>query len=198
MTLAVKTLGVTLVVASGLPCGREGPMVQLGAGISCIVLKAHNRILSLDCFRSVRTQGRVLDEDLDQRDFVAMGAAAGVAAAFDAPIGGVLFGIEEVSTHWSSRLTWMAFLGTMVASLAMKWLTSVWDGNDTMGDEGLFVVWGDSSAIRFTADELPIFLLIGACGGLMGAFFNYCNSGLNRASAAACTRAASAATSDAS
>ena len=84
MTLAVKTLGVTLVVASGLPCGREGPMVQLGAGISCIVLKAHNRILSLDCFRSVRTQGRVLDEDLDQRDFVAMGAAAGVAAALRA------------------------------------------------------------------------------------------------------------------
>jgi hypothetical protein len=61
-TLAVKVLGVTLVVASGLPCGREGPMVQLGAGVACIVLRAHNRILALAAKGAARTQGRVLDE----------------------------------------------------------------------------------------------------------------------------------------
>ena len=96
-TLAVKLVGVTLVVASGLPCGREGPMVQLGAGAACIVLRAHNRILSAGWCRSARAQARVIEEDRDVRDFVSMGAAAGVAAAFDAPIGGVLFALEEVS-----------------------------------------------------------------------------------------------------
>ena len=49
-TLAVKLIGVTLVVASGLPCGREGPMVQLGAGMACLVLRAHNKLLSHPLF----------------------------------------------------------------------------------------------------------------------------------------------------
>ena len=56
-TLVVKLVGVTLVVASGLPCGREGPMVQLGAGVASLVLRGSNRILSLACRKSALTEG---------------------------------------------------------------------------------------------------------------------------------------------
>ena len=42
-------------------------MVQLGSGVACIVLRAHNRILSLTCCKSARTQGRLLDEDKERK-----------------------------------------------------------------------------------------------------------------------------------
>jgi H+/Cl- antiporter ClcA len=176
-TLAVKLIGVTLVVASGLPCGREGPMVQLGAGVASLVLHAHNKVLSSFFSRSAHTEGRLLDEDLDTRDFVAMGAAAGVASAFDAPIGGVLFALEEVSTHWSTKLTWLSFFSALVAALTTSSLKATVNGE--INDEGLFVVWGSSADAKFASKEIPFFLLTGVIGGLLGAAFNRLNGKVN-------------------
>ena len=58
------------------------------------------------------------------RDFVAMGCAAGVSAAFVAPIGGVLFSIEEVASFWSSELTWRTFVCSAVAATTVRFVAS--------------------------------------------------------------------------
>jgi H+/Cl- antiporter ClcA len=93
----LQVIGSIGSVAGGLIVGKEGPLVHVGA-----------------CIASLLGQGgsvrygmtwkwlRYLKNDRDRRDLVTCGAAAGVAAAFRAPVGGVLFALEEV-TSWYDK-----------------------------------------------------------------------------------------------
>lgn len=114
--------------------------------------------------------------DAEKRDFVACGTAAGVAAAFGAPIGGVLFSLEEGSSFWSTKLTWRAFFCAMVTVFTLYVANTAHSmfghsENRAMFSFGEFYSFrGEQS--NFSVWELGLFMVIGVMGGLIGAYFN--------------------------
>jgi len=120
------------------------------------------------------TKFQDLRNDRSKRDFVTFGAAAGVAAAFSAPIGGVLFTLEEGASYWSTTLTFRAFFCAMITQLILNLLYSGFElGRDH--SDGLFAFGLFNDFSGYATFELFIFLLIGAAGGVIGAFFNEVN-----------------------
>lgn len=126
-TLLCKVFGVTFSVAAGLPVGKEGPMVHSGSVVAAGISQGKTKFWGVDTSFSKFSDFR---NDREKRDFVACGAAAGVASAFGAPIGGVLFSLEEGASYWSTKLTWRAFfcaMSTMATLYAIR-NVDVWWG----------------------------------------------------------------------
>ena len=86
-------------MAAGFVVGKEGPMVHTGACIASLLGQGGSRKYGLTW-----KWLRYFKNDLDRRDLITCGAAAGVAAAFRAPVGGVLFALEEIAS-WSLSLS---------------------------------------------------------------------------------------------
>jgi CIC family chloride channel protein len=93
----VKFVGGVLVIGSGLALGREGPSVQMGASLACLVGVA---------FRRSRPDCRAL---------LAAGAGAGLAAAFNAPIASAVFVLEELVRRFETRA-----LGASATAIAVS------------------------------------------------------------------------------
>jgi len=110
-TWFARGLGLVLVTSAGLFAGTEGPSAHLGA------------ITSLNIARFVYTNLQGFLPAFGHKascEFVVQGCATGVAAAFGAPVGAILFSLEEASSFWSKGLTWRTFVGNMVAAAIAK------------------------------------------------------------------------------
>ncbi|KAL0403840.1 UNVERIFIED_CONTAM: putative chloride channel-like protein CLC-g [Sesamum radiatum] len=91
-TLVVKIVGSICAVSSSLNVGRAGPLAHTGACVAAIVGQGGSKKFRLTKWL------RDLKNDCDMRDLVTCGSAAGIAAAFHAPVGGVLFALEEMAS----------------------------------------------------------------------------------------------------
>ena len=110
-TLLSKMVAIIFVVSTSLPCGKDGPMVHIGACLATL-LSQHDYWF-MKHFPELK-QPHAL------RTWVSMGAAAGICAAFNAPMGGILYCFEDVSTHWNRTLSWRAFLCAMTVVVAAR------------------------------------------------------------------------------
>ena len=138
--IAVGKILLTLLgLLCGASAGREGPTVQVGASI----------MFAIGRFSPRRQPGLIL-----------AGAAAGVAAAFNTPLAGIVFGIEEMSRAFETRTS-----GLIIAAVIAAGLTS-------LALVGNYAYFGSSPAmLRNGLDWLAV-PLCGVAGGLAGGLFS--------------------------
>uniref|UniRef100_A0A0N5AWK8 Chloride channel protein n=1 Tax=Syphacia muris TaxID=451379 RepID=A0A0N5AWK8_9BILA len=167
-TLLVKSFGVACSVGGGLSAGKEGPMIHSGAVIAAGISQGRCISFPIDfhIFKHFRN-------DREKRDFVSAGAAAGVAAAFGAPIGGVLFSLEEGASFWNQDLTWRMFFTAMISSFTVNLILSIFYGVSGFLSWTGLANFGVFENIEYNIWEIPIFLFIGVMGGILGALFNW-------------------------
>lgn len=154
-----KTLGLTLVVGSGLWLGKEGPLVH----VSCCVVNVLYELL-------VPSSGR---SEALRRELLSAAAATGIAAAFNAPIGGVLFVLECMSTYFMpTRIMWNSFVATTMAVVVLNG-SKIFTEGQNFSEEDLFLVQFGNFSWLFM-ETIP-FVILGAIGGFYGHFFTTLN-----------------------
>lgn len=118
---------------------------------------------------------RYFNNDRDRRDLITCGSSSGVCAAFRAPVGGVLFALEEVATWWRSALLWRTFFSTAVVVVVLRAFIETCNS----GKCGLFgrggLIMFDVSDVKVSyhvMDIIPV-IVIGILGGVLGSLYNY-------------------------
>jgi H+/Cl- antiporter ClcA len=144
LRVAVGKIFLTLVgLVSGASIGREGPTVQIGASI----------MYSLSRFSS-------FPHETMKRGLILAGGAAGVAAAFNAPLAGVVFAIEELSRSFSQRTSGIVITGVIVAGIV------------SLSILGNYAYFGHTSATLELADAWKAVVVCGLFGGILGGLFS--------------------------
>ncbi|HWJ74283.1 MAG TPA: H(+)/Cl(-) exchange transporter ClcA [Kaistia sp.] len=140
--IPVKFVGGWLAIGSGLALGREGPSVQMGATLAHLIGK---------WFRC--------DWD-DCRMLLAAGAGAGLATAFNAPIGGAIFVLEELVRRFETRIA-IAALGASATAIAVS--------RALLGDQNDFTI---AALTPPSTASFPIYVIFGGIAGLAAIAYN--------------------------
>lgn len=124
----------------GASIGREGPTVQVGASIM---------------LQAARWGGMV-----QARGLILAGSAAGIAAAFNTPLAGIVFAIEEMSRTYQARTNGIVLSAVIIAGLA------------SLAIVGNYTYFGFTNATAELGRDWPLVLCCGILGGAFGACFS--------------------------
>ncbi|XP_077598156.1 H(+)/Cl(-) exchange transporter 5-like isoform X2 [Stigmatopora nigra] len=147
-TLLIKTVTLVLAVSSGLSLGKEGPLVHVACCCANILCRFFTKYRKNEAKR---------------REVLSAAAAVGVSVAFGAPIGGVLFSLEEVSYYFPLKTLWRSFFAALVAAFTLRSI-------NPFGNSRLVLFYVEFHA-PWHLVELGPFVLLGIFGGLWGALF---------------------------
>jgi H+/Cl- antiporter ClcA len=142
-TLCSKFLGGAIAIAAGLSLGREGPSIQLG---TCVAEGLGKKI----------GKGR-----LERKILMASGASAGLAAAFNAPMAGVIFALEEIFKYFSPVILLSMMSAAVTADFVSKQVF------------GLAPIFNFEITKEIPLNSYWILIVLGVLLGGMGAFYNY-------------------------
>lgn len=137
----VKLASTLISLGSGLTLGRQGPTVQIGAAIA-----------------GQLSQWLPTSPD-HRRQLLAAGAAAGLAAGFNAPIAGVLFVIEELLQDVSGLTLGTAILASFIGAVVSR----VLGGEEIPLTPNLMDIYP-----YFSVSTIPLLMLLGAIAGVLG------------------------------
>ncbi|TWU77761.1 hypothetical protein ED733_008637 [Metarhizium rileyi] len=146
--LAVKAIGATFAVATGMCLGKEGPFVHISTCVGYLVAKHIPKFA---------------ENQRKMREMLSVACSAGLSVAFGAPIGGVLFSYEEISTYFPRRVLWRSFLCSLVAAATLKAL-------DPTGT-GKLVLFETNYGVDYDVLHYFVFIFLGICGGVFGGVF---------------------------
>ncbi|KAI0091504.1 chloride channel [Irpex rosettiformis] len=147
-TLLIKAVGLALAVASGLSLGKEGPLVH----VSCCMAYLFSKIFRLNPTES------------QKRKLLAAAASAGVSVAFGSPLGGVLFGLEELDTFAFSNesdVMWRGFVISVIAAVSLQYA-------DPFGTSKLVLFQVSGVSDTWKGFELIPVCILAAMGGVIG------------------------------
>lgn len=140
--LPVKFLGGIAGIGGGFVMGREGPTIQMGAAVGHAV------------------SGWLQCTQRETRTLIASGAGAGLAAAFNAPLAGLVFVLEEVQRDFSPTVFTAALVASAVADVVTRML---------LGQLPVFHVTSDAIP---PLEAVPVALVVGVVAALLGVAFN--------------------------
>jgi H+/Cl- antiporter ClcA len=139
----IKFISSLLAVAGGGAIGREGPTLQISA---CV-------------FHFFGQRLRRFFPKLDSHTWIIAGSAAGLASAFNTPLGGIVYAIEEMGTLHFHRVKTPLFTSVIIAGLVSQWLL------------GPYLYLGFPRLTTSSFNFLPFALLSGFLSGILGALF---------------------------
>ncbi|KAL9002957.1 MAG: hypothetical protein Q9188_004145 [Gyalolechia gomerana] len=146
--LIIKAIGAVFAVATGMCLGKEGPFVHISTCVAYLVGML---------FPKYSENGRKM------RELLSAGCSAGLSVAFGAPIGGVLFAYEEISTFFPRRVLWRAFLCSLFAAVVLKALNPTGTGK--------LALFETNYGVSYSPIHYLIFVVLGIVGGLFGGVF---------------------------
>ncbi|KAL9046153.1 MAG: hypothetical protein Q9214_000938, partial [Letrouitia sp. 1 TL-2023] len=146
--LFVKAVGAVFAVATGMCLGKEGPFVHISTCVAYQVGKI---------FPKYKENSRKM------RELLSAGCSSGLSVAFGAPIGGVLFSYEEISTYFPRKVLWRAFLCSLSAAVVLKALNPTGTGK--------LVLFETNYGNSYSPIHYIVFIVLGIAGGLFGSIF---------------------------